>query len=145
MCLRKSELYQGDALVRQSIIILALLNQSIPLVTVRSNVSLLTEQLFAHSTLVHFVSKNKVLSLFLLWSKEFEGVLVFDTKLNQFQFSFVFIKFQSILETTTLHIYLSIVRQAAPLFSNLKASLFDNLALVLRWISISIQVMLERL
>ena len=111
--LRKSELYQGDALVRQSIIILALLNESIPLVTVRSNVSLLTEQLFAHSTLVHFVSKNKVLSLFLLWSKEFEGVLVFDTKLNQFQFSFVFIKFHSILETTTLHIYLSIVRQAA--------------------------------
>ena len=56
----------------------------------------------AHSTLVHFVSKNEVL----LWSKEFEGVLVFDTKLNQFSFSFVFIKFHSILETKTLYVKL---------------------------------------
>ena len=37
--------YQRDALVWQSIIILALLNQSVHLVTVRSNVSLLKEQL----------------------------------------------------------------------------------------------------
>ena len=41
--------YQRDALVWQSIIILALLNQSVHLVTVRSNVSLLTEQLWRWS------------------------------------------------------------------------------------------------
>ena len=53
-----------EALVRQSILILALLNKSVYLVTVRSNVPLLTEQLWEH---VLFPLRNYLVTSLMFW------------------------------------------------------------------------------